>query len=91
MNGKVVVEEEEGEEDDNNGIEMFPGEQIIVECCDGKTRAAILCGAMRKRKFINQGQIVLVSIREWQDDICDIIDSYEDSHAKRLKSEKETR
>ena len=35
MNGKVVVEEE-GEEDDNNGIEMFPGEQIIVECCDGK-------------------------------------------------------
>lgn len=60
-----------------------------VECCDGKTRAAILCGTMRKRKFINQGQIVLVSIREWQDDICDIIDSYEDSHAKRLKSEKE--
>jgi len=60
-----------------------------VECCDGKNRAAILCGSMRKRKFINQGQLVLVSIREWQDDICDIIDSYEESHAKRLKSEKE--
>ena len=44
---------------------------------------------MRKRKFINQGQLVLVSIREWQDDICDIIDSYEETHAKRLKSEKE--
>ena len=60
-----------------------------VECCDGKTRSAILCGTMRKRKFINQGQLVLVSIREWQDDVCDIIDTYEDSHAKRLKSEKE--
>jgi|TARA_B110000503_G_scaffold310_1_gene435 translation initiation factor 1A len=60
-----------------------------VLCCDGKTRAAVLCGGMRKRKFINQGQLVLVSIREWQDDICDIIDSYEESHAKRLKSEKE--
>ena len=60
-----------------------------VECCDGKTRAAILCGTMRKRKFINQGQLVLVSIRDWQDNVCDIIDSYEDSHAKRLKSEKE--
>ena len=60
-----------------------------VECCDGQTRAAILCGSMRKRKFINQGQLVLVSIREWQDDVCDIIDSYEESHAKRLKSEKE--
>lgn len=60
-----------------------------VECCDGKERAAILCGTMRKRKFINQGQLVLVSLREWQDDVCDIIDSYEESHAKRLKSEKE--
>ena len=60
-----------------------------VLCCDGKERLAILCGSMRKRKFINQGQLVLVSIREWQDDICDIIDSYEESHAKRLKSEKE--
>lgn len=60
-----------------------------VECCDGKTRGAILCGTMRKRKFINQGQLVLVSIREWQDDVCDIIDSYEESHAKRLKAEKE--
>ena len=44
---------------------------------------------MRKRKFINQGQLVLVSIRDWQDDVCDIIDSYEESHARRLKSEKE--
>jgi|TARA_B110000971_G_scaffold220397_1_gene263868 translation initiation factor 1A len=60
-----------------------------VLCCDGKTRASVLCGGMRKRKFINQGQLVLVSIREWQDNICDIIDSYEESHAKRLKSEKE--
>lgn len=60
-----------------------------VECCDGKTRSAILCGTMRKRKFINQGQLVLVSLRDWQDDVCDIIDSYDETHAKRLKAEKE--
>lgn len=59
-----------------------------VDCCDGKSRAAILCGGMRKRKFINQGDLVLVSIREWQDDICDIIDSYDESQAKKLKQEK---
>ena len=59
-----------------------------VDCCDGKPRAAILCGTMRKRKFINQGDLVLVSIREWQDDICDIIDSYDESQAKKLKQEK---
>ena len=60
-----------------------------VLCCDGKTRAAILCGAMRKRKFINQGQLILDSIRDFQDNVCDIIDSYEESQAKRLKSDKE--
>ena len=48
-----------------------------VDCCDGKSRAAILCGAMRKRKFINQGDLVLVSIRDFQDNVCDIIDSYD--------------
>jgi len=59
-----------------------------VECCDGKSRAAILCGGMRKRKFINQGDVVLVSIREWQDSVCDIIDTYDESQAKKLKQEK---
>lgn len=56
-----------------------------VSCCDGKDRAAILCGAMRKRKFINQGQIVLVSLRDFQDDICDIIDSYDENQSRKLK------
>lgn len=59
-----------------------------VDCCDGKSRSAILCGTMRKRKFINQGDLVLVSIREWQDDVCDIIDSYDENHAKKLKEQK---
>ena len=52
MNGKVVVEEE-GEEDDNNGIEMFPGEQIIVECCDGKELEIPLEIAMMSPKVVD--------------------------------------
>ena len=59
-----------------------------VECCDGINRAAILCGAMRKRKFIHQGDLVLVSLRYFQDNICDIIDSYDESQSKKLKKEK---
>ncbi len=54
MNGKVVVVvEEEGEEDDNNGIEMFPGEQIIVECCDGKELEIPLEIAMMSPKVVD--------------------------------------
>ena len=59
-----------------------------VDCCDGISRAAILCGTMRKRKYINQGDLVLVSIRDFQDNICDIIDSYDQNQSKKLKKEK---
>ena len=43
---------------------------------------------MRKRKFIHQGDLVLVSLRDFQDNICDIIDSYDESQSKKLKKEK---
>lgn len=56
-----------------------------VLCFDGKERMAIMCGSMRKRKFVNVDDIVLVSIRDWQDDVCDIIDCYNDNDIKKLK------
>lgn len=56
-----------------------------VKCCDGKDRMAVLCGAMRKRKFVNMKDVVLVSIRDFQDDKCDIIDIYDDNQVRRLK------
>jgi translation initiation factor 1A len=60
-----------------------------VHCSDAKVRAAIMCGAMKKRKFVNMGDIVLVSLRDFQDSVCDIIDSYDENQAKRLKDMKE--
>ena len=56
-----------------------------VLCFDGKKRMAIMCGAMRKRKFVNANDIVLVSLREWQDSICDIIDNYDENLTRKLK------
>ena len=60
-----------------------------VRCSDGKERAAILCGTMRKRKFVNLNDIVLVSLRDFQDDICDIMDSYDENGARKLRETKE--
>ena len=57
-----------------------------VKCFDGTDRIAILCGKMRKRVFVNMQDIVLVSIRDFQDDKCDIIDLYGDTHVHQLKS-----
>ena len=56
-----------------------------VLCFDGKERKAIMCGKMRKKKFVRANDIVLVSIREWQDSICDIIDNYDANLARKLK------
>lgn len=60
-----------------------------VKCFDGKERMAIMCGGMRKRKFVNLQQVVLVSLRDFQDSVCDIIDSYDDNQVRELKEKKE--
>jgi translation initiation factor 1A len=56
-----------------------------VLCFDGKKRMAIMCGKMRKRRFVKAKDIVLVSLREWQDSICDIIDNYDENLVRKLK------
>jgi len=56
-----------------------------VICFDGKERMAIMCGKMRKRRFVKAKDIVLVSLREWQDSVCDIIDNYDENLTRKLK------
>ena len=56
-----------------------------VMCFDGIERIANLCGTMRKRKFVNVRQVVLVSLRDFQDGKCDIIDSYDDYQVNLLR------
>jgi translation initiation factor 1A len=60
--------------------------RFTVMCFDGKERMATMCGGMRKRRFVNMNDIVLVSLRDWQDAKCDIIDSYDDNLTRKLKS-----
>jgi len=59
-----------------------------VMCFDGKSRLATMCGKMRKRVFVNQGELVLVSLREWQDSKCDIIEKYNPNDVQKLKKMK---
>ena len=58
-----------------------------VLCFDGKERKATLCGSMRKRSFVNVNQLVLVSLRDFEDAKCDIIDSYDDNQFRKLKAD----
>lgn len=47
-----------------------------VKCIDDKIRLAHVRGKLRKRSWCNQGDIVLISTRDFQDDKCDIIQKY---------------
>ena len=59
--------------------------RFTVMCFDGTERMATMCGGMRNRKFVNQNDIVLVSLRDWQDSKCDIIDNYDENLTRKLK------
>ena len=59
-----------------------------VMCFDGKSRLATMCGKMRKRVFVNQGELVLVSLRDWQDSKCDIIEKYNPNDVQKFKKMK---
>ena len=63
--------------------------RFTVFVFDGKERLGILCGAMKKRKFVNLMDVVLVSLRDFEDSKCDIIDVYDDNEVRKLKQEKE--
>ena len=47
-----------------------------VICWDKKERLGILRGKMKKRQWVNRGELVLISLREFQDDKCEIIQKY---------------
>lgn len=52
----------------------------------GEKRTAHVCGQMKKKVWIEVGDIVLISIREYQTDKCDIIHKYNDEEVRELKA-----
>ena len=49
-----------------------------------KTRICLIRGKMRKRVWINNNDMILVSLREFDDDKGDVIHKYEDNETKKL-------
>ena len=53
-------------------------------CYDGKNRLCIARGKMKRRVWIRNGDTVLLSLREYQDDKADIILKYSDQETRDL-------
>uniref|UniRef100_A0A7S1FBP3 Eukaryotic translation initiation factor 4C n=1 Tax=Noctiluca scintillans TaxID=2966 RepID=A0A7S1FBP3_NOCSC len=68
---------------------MLGNGRCLVNCMDGVQRLCHIRGKMRKKVWVNQGDIVLVSLRDFQDEKADIILKYSSEEARNLKAYKE--
>jgi translation initiation factor 1A len=60
--------------------------RCTVSCIDGAEKLAHIRGNMTKKQWIKSGDIVLVSIREFEQNKCDIIYLYNLKEARKLKT-----
>uniref|UniRef100_A0A6C0B466 S1-like domain-containing protein n=1 Tax=viral metagenome TaxID=1070528 RepID=A0A6C0B466_9ZZZZ len=70
-------------------LSVFGDGRYDLICYDKKKRLGILRGRVKRTARINKGDLVLVSIREFQDNKCDILAGYSQTEADKLIKEKE--
>jgi len=84
-NSKILILKED-QETYGQVISALGNNRLMVKCfSDGKDRICTIRGSMRKKIWINKNDIVLVSLREFQDDKADIIHKYDEFDVKKLK------
>lgn len=66
---------------------MLGNGRLLAFCFDGRTRMCHIRGKLRKKVWINTGDIVLVGLRGYQDDKGDVILKYTPEEARLLKNE----
>lgn len=67
-------------------LKMLGNGRVEAQCFDGVKRLALIRGKLRKKVWINQGDIVLLSLRDFQDEKADVIQRYNPDEARQLKS-----
>ncbi|KAJ1939694.1 Translation initiation factor 1A [Linderina macrospora] len=81
---RELVFREEGQEY-AQVVKMLGSGRVEALGFDGVKRLAHIRGKMRKKVWINQGDIVLISLRDFQDDKADVIMKYSADEARALK------
>jgi translation initiation factor 1A len=68
-------------------IKLVGGDNIIVKCTDGKVRTCRIRGKIKRRMWIRDNDLVLVSPWDFQSDRADIIWRYIAAHADKLEQD----
>jgi translation initiation factor 1A len=66
-------------------LRMLGNGRLEAQCIDGVKRLCHIRGKMRKKVWVNQGDIVLVGLRDYQDAKGDVILKYMADEARSLK------
>ncbi len=67
-------------------LKMLGNGRLEAQGFDGTKRLAHIRGKLRKKVWINQGDIILLSLREYQDAKADVILKYNADEARSLKA-----
>ena len=68
---------------------MLGNGRVEAYCFDGTRRLAHIRGKLRKKVWINNGDIILLSLRDYQDEKGDVLMKYSADEARSLKDYKE--
>lgn len=67
-------------------LRMLGNSRCEVQCMDGISRLAHIRGKMKNTVWIGISDYVLVGLREFQDEKCDIIQKYTDEEVRALRA-----
>ena len=80
---KKIIFKEDGEEY-GLVIKRLGGPILSLKLFDDRKVLGVIRGKMRKRVWINEGDIILVSLRGFQDNKVDVILKYSDEEVRKL-------
>ena len=63
-------------------LKMLGNNRLDAQCIDGVKRLAHIRGKMRKKVWVNAGDVVLVGLRDYQDGKADVILKYSAEEAR---------
>src|SRR5947207_486189 len=68
-------------------VRMLGGGKLTARCEDGKERLCNICGKLRNRRWINVDDVILIGLRDFQDDKADVILGYSNEESRQLRKE----
>lgn len=82
---RELVFKEEGQEY-AKVLKMLGNGRLEANCVDGQIRLCHIRGKLRKKVWINAGDVILIGLRDYQDGKADVINKYTADEARNLKT-----